>query len=148
MKPIYNWKNATVFDIESDGFLDVAKKLHTLGFQMNQKDVMTFRGSTEAVRILSFFQWHIDTGTPVVAHNAISFDVPLMEKLFNVDLSKLMVIDTLALSWYLNPERNLHGLGSFHGDYGIAKPTIADAEWAGLTEEEDLIIEYFESIRG
>ena len=148
MKPIYNWKLASVADLESDGFLELATKLHTLGFQMNQKDVMTFNASTESDRIVKFFQWHIDNEVPLVMHNGISFDVPLMEKLYGVDLSKLMLIDTLALSWYLSPERNLHGLGSFHEDYGIAKPTVADAEWLGLTEEEDMIIDYFESSRG
>lgn len=126
MKPIYNWKLASVADLESDGFLEVATKLHTLGFQMNQKDVMTFNASAESERIVKFFQWHIDNEVPLVMHNGISFDVPLMEKLYGVDLSKLMLIDTLALSWYLSPERNLHGLGSFHEDYGIAKPGVED----------------------
>ena len=126
MKSIYNWKQASVADLEADGFLDVATKLHTLGFQMNQKDIMSFNAGIEPDRIVKFFQWHIDTSTPLVMHNGIAFDVPLMEKLFNIDLSKLMLIDTLALSWYLNPSRNLHGLGSFHEDYGIAKPAVED----------------------
>lgn len=126
MKSIFNWKLATVFDLEADGFLDVATKLHTLGFQMNQKDVTDFRASTEAARIVKFFKWHIENKIPVVAHNGICFDIPLMEKLFDIDLSELMVIDTLALSWYLNPDRKLHGLDSFHGDYGIAKPKVTD----------------------
>lgn len=126
MKSIYNWKKATVADLESDNLLDKATKLHVLGFQMDMKDILTFRGSDESQRIVKFFQWHIDNETPIVIHNGISFDVPLMEKLFGVDLSKLMLIDTLALSWYLNPERKAHGLGTFHEDYGIEKPPIDD----------------------
>jgi DNA polymerase I-like protein with 3'-5' exonuclease and polymerase domains len=124
LKSIYNWKKATVADLESDGFLDVATKLHVLGFQMNMKEVKTFNGSTESERIVKFFQWHVDNEIPIVMHNGISFDVPLMEKLFDIDLSKLMLIDTLALSWYLNFDRRLHGLGTFHEDYGIEKPAV------------------------
>lgn len=126
MKSIYNWKQATVADLEADGFLDVATKLHVLGFQMNDKEVMTFRGSEESERILKFFNWHIENEIPIVMHNGISFDVALMEKLFDIDLSKLMLIDTLALSWYLNPNRQMHGLGTFHEDYGIEKPAVED----------------------
>lgn len=126
MKPIYNWKLATVADLESDNLLDKATKLHVLGFQMDSKEVKTFRGSTESQRIVKFFQWHVDNEIPIVMHNGISFDVPLMEKLFGIDLSKLMLIDTLALSWYLNPDRRQHGLGTFWEDYGIEKPTVDD----------------------
>lgn len=126
MKSIYNWKQATVADLEADGFLEEATKLHVLGFQMNSKEVLTFKGSEESKRIVKFFEWHIENEIPIVMHNGISFDVPLMERLFGLDLSKLMLIDTLALSWYLNPKRNLHGLGSFHEDYGIAKPEVED----------------------
>lgn len=126
LKSIYNWKKATVADLESDGLLDVATKLHVLGFQMDSKDIKTFRGSTEGERVINFFQWHMDNEIPIVMHNGISFDVPLMEKLFDIDLSKLMLIDTLALSWYLNPDRRQHGLGTFHEDYGIEKPPVED----------------------
>jgi hypothetical protein len=126
LKNIYNWKRATVADLESDNLLDLATKLHVLGFQMDNKDIITFRGSSESERIVKFFQWHIDNETPIVMHNGVSFDVPLMEKLFGVDLSKLMLIDTLALSWYLNTERKAHGLGTFHEDYGIEKPPVDD----------------------
>jgi hypothetical protein len=40
-----------------------------------------------------------------------------------------MVIDTMALSWYLNISREQHGLDTFLEDYGIAKPKVGDAEW-------------------
>lgn len=126
MKSIYNWKLATVADLESDGFLEDATKLHVLGFQMNMKEVRVFNGTTESERIVKFFQWHIDNEIPIVMHNGVSFDVPLMEKLFGIDLSKLMLIDSLAVSWYLNYERRLHGLGTFHEDYGIEKPAVED----------------------
>lgn len=126
LKSIFNWKVATVADLESDNLLEGATRLHVLGFQMDMKEVRVFSGSTESERIVKFFQWHVENEIPIVMHNGVSFDVPLMEKLFKIDLSKLMLIDSLALSWYLNPERRVHGLGSFHEDYGIEKPTVED----------------------
>lgn len=141
MKSIYNWKQATVADLESDGFLDVATKLHVLGFQMNMKEIKVFNGATESERIVKFFQWHVDNEIPIVMHNGISFDVPLMEKLFNIDLSKLMLIDSLAISWYLNFDRRVHGLGTFHEDYGIEKPAVEDWSEQPYEVYENRVIE-------
>ena len=134
MKKIFNWRNATVGDLESDGLLDIATKLHVLSYQMQDKNVMSFNASSQESRIKAFFQWHIDSETPVVFHSGIWFDIPLMEKLYGMDLSKLMVIDTLPLSWYLNISRKKHGLDSFFEDYGIAKPKVDD--WENLSYEE------------
>lgn len=147
MKQIYNWQKATVFDIEGNGLLDEITKLWVIGFQMQGKEDVSHIGP-DAERIKKMFQWHIDNEVPLVAHNGIGFDIPALEKLFGMDLSKLMVIDTLALSWYLNTDRLKHGLDSFHEDYGIAKPEVHEDEWKGLPDEELEIIEYYEGIKG
>ena len=146
VKKIFNWRNATVGDLESDGLLDIATKLHVLSYQMQDKNIMSFNASSQESRIKAFFQWHIDSETPVVFHSGIWFDIPLMEKLYGMDLSKLMVIDTLPLSWYLNISRKKHGLDSFFEDYGISKPKVDDHEWEGLSEEDYEIIRYYEGL--
>jgi len=133
MKSIFNWKEATVFDIEADGLLDEATLMHVLSYRLADGRGGSIKGDAEE-RIRNFFQHHLDNNIPVIAHNGISYDVPLVEKLLGMDLSKLMVIDTLALSWYLNYDRKRHGLDSFHEDYGIEKPEIED--WENLTYEE------------
>ena len=69
VKKIFNWRNATVGDLESDGLLDIATKLHVLSYQMQDKNVMSFNASSQESRIKAFFQWHIDSETPVVFHN-------------------------------------------------------------------------------
>ena len=135
MKPITNWRRATVGDIESDGFLDVATKIHVLSCQMANGKSVDIQG-TDKDRLVKFFNYHLDNNVPVVFHNGVCYDIPLAEKLLGIDLSRLMVIDTLAISWYLNIGRELHGLDSFHADYGIAKPKITD--WEGLTYAEYL----------
>lgn len=133
MKRITNWKNATVADIEADGLLDEATKIHVLSYEMQAGGEGSFH---EHNRIEKFFNYHIENNIPIAMHNGIGYDIPLVEKLLKLDLSKLMVIDTLSISWYLNTERNLHGLDSFFEDYGIAKPKIDD--WEGLSYEEYL----------
>ncbi|MNQ44691.1 DNA polymerase family A [compost metagenome] len=133
MKKIYNWSKATIFDLEADGLLREATKVHVLCCHMaNGKDV-SIKGS-DIERIKAFFNYHIEGKIPLVAHNAVCFDVPLVEKLLGIDLSELMLIDSLALSWYLNFNRQRHGLGTFHEDYGIEKPAVDD--WENLTYEE------------
>lgn len=133
MKQITNFQNATVFDVESDGLLDDATKIHVLSFHMANNKTGSIRGDDKE-RLEKFFKYHLENKIPVIAHNGICYDIPLVEKLNGIDLSDLMVIDTLALSWYLNTDRALHGLDSFLKDYGIEKPKIDD--WENLSYEE------------
>jgi hypothetical protein len=69
----------------------------------------------------------------LICHNLIRFDVPIFERLLGIKI-KAKLIDTLALSWYLYPLRNKHGLESHGEDLGIAKPVITD--WSNQTQEE------------
>lgn len=125
MKKIYNWDKATVADLESDGLLREATKIHVLCCEMSNGKPVSIKGS-DIERIKAFFQYHIDNEIPVVFHNGCTFDIVLVEKLLGIDLSKLMLIDSLAISWYLNFSRMKHGLGTFHEDYGIEKPAVDD----------------------
>lgn len=134
MKKITNWRVATVADFEADGLLDEATKLHVLSYQLDNKGVNSFHGTEEAERIKAFFRYHLEKKIPIVMHSGISYDIPLAEKLLGIDLSEIMLIDSLALSWYLNPNRPKHGLDSFHEDYGIEKPKVDD--WENLSYEE------------
>ena len=128
MKRITNWRKATVADMEGDGLLDTISLFHVISLKMWGKDIVSIRGSDKG-RLKAFLRWHIDNRIPVVGHFFILFDIPAFEKVLGIDLSELMVIDTVALSWYLNTDRKVHGLDSFLGDYGIAKPVIGEDEW-------------------
>lgn len=134
MKQITNWSQATVFDCETNGLLKEAVLYHVLSFQMKGKENPSSIPGEVKDRLINFFKWHLDNKVPVVAHNAILYDIPVAEKILGLDLSELMVIDTLPLSWYLNVNRKQHGLDSFHSDYGIEKPKIED--WSNLSYEE------------
>lgn len=128
MKQITNWRESTVADLESTGLRGVADRLHVLSCRLSSGEEKSLDGADHKA-IKRFFSYHIKKKIPVIFHNGIWFDIPLAEELLNIDLSNLMVIDTLALSWYLNTSRVMHGLGSFHDDYGIPKPVVGDGEW-------------------
>lgn len=128
MKNIQNWKLATVADIEADGLLENATLFHVLSFHMSDGKNGSIDGN-DHTRLKKFLDYHIINKIPLVIHRGILFDIPLCEKLLGIDLSELMVIDTLALSWYLNTKRKIHGLDSFLEDYGIPKPKVGEAEW-------------------
>jgi len=132
LKLITNWRNATVADIEADALLDEATKIHVLSYEMQSGGEGSF---PEYERIARFFKYHIDKKIPIVMHNGIGYDVPLVEKLLGLDLSEVMLIDTLSVSWYLNTERMQHGLDSFFADYGIAKPKVGNHRWAAPKRE-------------
>lgn len=147
MKEIYNYKKATVADLESDGLLEEATKVHVLSYKLDGKSINSLSGRKEVDRIKGFFQYHLDNNIPVVFHNGIGFDIPLIEKIFGLDLSKLMVIDTLAVSWYLNHDREIHGLDSFFADYGIAKPVVEDGEWKCESEDEAVLAAHYQKMK-
>ena len=134
MKLITNWRKATVADIEADALLDDATKIHVLSYDMLGK-TGSLSGEEESERIKKFFKHHLDNKIPIVMHNGIGYDAPLVEKLLGIDLSNLMLIDTLSISWYLNTDRKVHGLDSFFNDYGIAKPKVGSHRWAAPIKE-------------
>ena len=74
----------------------------------------------------------LNTGT-LVGHNIIRFDIPAVEKLLGIKV-KARLIDTLALSWYINHGRMKHGLEGYGEEYGVPKPVIKD--WNTLTPKE------------
>lgn len=71
----------------------------------------------------------------LVGHNIIRYDIPVVEKLLGIKVNALLV-DTLALSWYLYPERRVHGLEEWGEYFGVPKPQVDD--WENLSIEEYL----------
>jgi hypothetical protein len=71
----------------------------------------------------------------LVMHNGMRFDGPVMERILGVKI-KAKIVDTLALSWYLYPERLQHGLEGWGEDFNIPKPPII--RW----DDPDKIEEY------
>lgn len=115
-----------IFDIEADGlYLDEVTKIHVLSYKLDN-EVKSTHDYNEMRKILL-------SAKVLIGHNIILYDVPVLEKLLDIKI-KAKLIDTLALSWYLNHTRNLHGLEWYGVEYGIPKPPIED--WKNLTPEE------------
>ena len=108
-----------VFDIEADS-ID-ATKIHCMvanGYRVNK----------------DFFV-NLQEDDVLIGHNIIRYDIPVLEKLLGIKI-KAQLIDTLALSWYLFPAVNRHGLAQWGERLKIEKPIITD--WENLSLEEYL----------
>ena len=74
------------------------------------------------------------TADTLIGHNIIGFDIPLVEKFGNVDLSTKEVIDTLVLSRLFNPTRDGgHSLGTW--GYKLGYPKIEFEDYLNYSEE-------------
>jgi hypothetical protein len=77
----------------------------------------------------------------LVAHNGIRFDKVVLQNLLGIEI-KALLVDTLALSWYLHPTRSKHGLASWGEEFGVPKPLVEDWEdqpievYLGRVEED------------
>lgn len=106
-----------IFDVEADGLLDEATKIHVLAYKEGNEykytqDYNEMRDILLSQKIL-------------IGHNIIRYDIPLLEKLLSIKI-EAQLIDTLALSWYLNHTRIRHGLEYYGDEYNIAKPEVED----------------------
>ena len=74
-----------------------------------------------------------EEATILIGHNIVRYDIPAVEKILGVKVSATLV-DTLAVSWYINHTRPKHGLEGYGEYYNVKKPEITD--WENLTKEE------------
>lgn len=115
-----------IFDAEANGLLPVANKVHVLAWE-NSDGSVSFTHDYNKMREVLLAQ------KVLKGHNIICYDIPMLEKVLGIKI-KARLIDTLALSWYLNHTRLIHGLDSYGKQYGIPKPKIDN--WDNLSPEE------------
>lgn len=115
----------TVFDCEGDGL--VPTKLHVLSATYDGERV----SSTPEYSVMQDFLLSEEV---LVGHNIARWDIPVLERILGIDLKEKLLVDTLALSWYLTPDRARHGLESYGEEFGVPKPKIED--WDNLTYED------------
>jgi DNA polymerase I-like protein with 3'-5' exonuclease and polymerase domains len=115
-----------VFDLETDGFLDVLTKIHVFSWSEVGSDVV------ESTNDHSVIQEVMSKATTIVGHNIVGFDIPALE-MFDIT-TDASIIDTLPLSWYLEPKRIKHGLADWGVTVGVPKPKVDD--WDNLSYED------------
>jgi hypothetical protein len=93
----------------------------------SSNDVNTATSYKEMAKLIS------NPDNTFIMHNGIMWDKPNLSRVLGVEW-KAKIIDTLFLSWYLFPTRDVHGIESWGVEFGIPKPVITD--WEGLTLEE------------
>jgi len=116
-----------LLDVEADGFLDRAEKIHVLSWTNLEKEEVNSLSDYDEMRDL------LKSASVLVGHNLVRYDVRLLEKVLGIKV-EAKIYDTLPMSWVMFPERNEHGLDSFGKDYGIPKPKVDD--WENLSYEE------------
>ncbi len=117
-----------VFDVEGDG-LD-ATRLYCISWAHSSGAKGTATEAADCARIFERFERSV-----LVGHNIIRWDIPTIERLLGIDLStRVLIVDTLATGWVLDPDRERHGLESYGVTFGIEKPHISD--WEGLKLED------------
>ena len=131
---IYPWQNVMASDIETTGLLEQMMKqehprLHNVGYI----DMLTKKETVIEWTDRKSIQAFLDSGPTLIMHNGMTFDKEALIFL-GYDVSKVTLIDTLYLSWYLQPRRPKHGLEGYGEDFGIHKPYIED--WENQTQEE------------
>lgn len=115
----------TVFDLEGDSLTPT--KLYCLAASTGDKPHATI----DYQKMREFFL----SQDVLVGHNIARFDIPVLERLLEIEIpDTTLVVDTLAVSWYLYPDRPRHGLESFGVDFGVPKPNITS--WTDLPIEE------------
>ena len=112
-----------IFDIESDGLLNTITKIHCMSVKRVIDGVEEYFTLTDYSKMREFI-----TSEPIlIGHNIILYDIPAIKKVLGISPNRnTELIDTLALSWYLYPKYEEHGLEVWGERLGIKKPTIID----------------------
>lgn len=122
-----------IFDIETNGLLDVVDRLHVLSVAYKKGEKWVTKSTKNFEDIQKIF------GNPentLVGHNIIMYDIPALQKLFPNLIIKANLIDTLGLSWTLYSKRLKHGLEEWGTELGFEKVKISSEEWENLSYEK------------
>jgi len=117
-----------VFDTEGDGLAYECTKLHILSYSYDGK---AYHSTAAYEEMVEFFS---QPDTLFVAHNSIKHDMVAINRILGVPMDYNKYVDTLALSWFLYPDRQSHGLGSYQHESGLEKPKVDD--WENVTYEQ------------
>jgi len=116
-------------DIETDG-IEATKVWCIAVHNIHEGDCITFSGSS-----LNLFKpWLESEADRLIFHNGISFDVPVLERLMDVDFTDIVIEDTLVLSQLYKPRLDGgHSLSAWGGRLDYEKGDHTD--WSKFSEE-------------
>ena len=123
-----------VFDIEANG-LSPTVVWCIIAYDREEKKYMEWSGDT----LPNFKDWIAEQKElEVIGHNIMGYDIPVLERLLNVDFSKCKVTDTLVMSRLAEPSRQGgHSLESWGERLNCPKGEHSD--WDTFSED---MVEY------
>lgn len=111
-----------LFDIECNG-LDPSK-IHCLYYYNidtgEEGSLVDYKNMAELVLSANW----------LIGHNIIRYDIPVLERLLDIKINKQLLVDTLALSWYIYYDRHSHSLDSWGADFLTKKVKVEDWEYS------------------
>ena len=85
-----------IFDVETDGFLNVASKIHCIVLKDIDANKMVHLSVKEAIS-------ELENAELIVGHNIIKYDIPVLKKLYGFNF-KNKILDTLVATRLLFPD--------------------------------------------
>ena len=111
-----------IFDCEGNSLTPT--KFHVLSYEDEDNNIKSLT-SYDDMR-----EWLLSQKV-LIGHRIIQWDIPNLERVLKIKI-KAKLIDTLALSWYLSPEKKQHGLEMWGEYFHIPKPPVIDWEYEPL----------------
>lgn len=115
-----------IFDVEGDSLRPT--KLHVLSASYDGENISS---TPDYQKMRDFFE----NEEILVGHNIARWDTVECSRILGIKIQEdTLIVDTLALSWYLFPDRPRHNLESWGETFGVKKPEITD--WTDLSYEQ------------
>jgi DNA polymerase-1 len=96
----------TIFlDIEADNLLMDATRVWCVVVRKDKDAPVTFLIDSDKEKVKEL-QTILDEANIIVGHNVLMYDLPLLNKLYNITYDHKKVFDTLLMSRLLNPDRD------------------------------------------
>lgn len=122
----------TVLDIETNGLRFKVNVIYCLSYRiLNEVGTCIAKGTLTSLDEIKSF---LSNQTIIVGHNIARYDIPVLEEMLNISLQDKVLYDTLGISYYLYPYKEVHGLDAWGNAVGVAKPKISD--WENLSIED------------
>ena len=123
-----------VFDIEANG-LDPDTVWCIIAYEREAKEYIEWSGDD----LHCFKDWIKEQDElEVIGHNIIGYDIPVLERLLDVDFSKCKVTDTLVMSRLAEPSR-LGGHGLENWGQLLHQPKGEHSDWLNFSQD---MVEY------
>ena len=129
-----------VFDIETDGLQPT--KIYCMSvLDIDAQEQFNFKPKniTEGIELLS-------SADKLIGHNIIGFDIPVIQRLYGINLFEKKIIDTLVLSRLFNPVKSSHSLKTW--GYDLQFPKIDFDDYSAYSEDmmqycaQDVLVNY------